>query len=153
MTLKTRSLTRLLVAAFVTVALAGTMFAAQAPSAGALNGSAQVDVQYGNNTCGGVVMGAPVIGSVRFVRVGDQLTLRYVMDMGDPNTDYAVHLFDGDSCTSLGKVGSFHTDAAGTGRTVSRQVNVAGRDRFYAAAIDLTTFVGIPHGSLAVDLP
>ena len=97
--------------------------------------------------------GDVVIGSVRFVRVGDQLTLRYVMDMGDPNTDYAVHLFDGDTCTSLGKVGSFSTDAAGAGRTVSRRVNVAGRDRFYAAAIDLTTFVGIPHGSYAVDLP
>ena len=153
MTSKPRSLTRLLVAVFVILTLAGTMVAAQAPTAGALNGSAQVDVQYGNNTCGGVVMGAPVIGSVRFVRVGDQLTFRYVMDMGDPNTDYAVHVFDGDTCTSLGKVGSFSTDAAGAGRTVSRGVNVAGRDRFYAAAIDLTTFVGIPHGSYAVDLP
>jgi hypothetical protein len=147
------SLTRLLAAAFLTLTLAGTALAVQAPSASALNGAAQVDVQYGNNTCGGVVMGAPVIGSVRFVRVGDQLTFRYVMDMGDANTDYVVHLFDGDTCTSLGKVGSFTTDAAGAGRTVSRRVNVAGRDRFYAAAIDLTTFVGIPHGSYAVDLP
>jgi hypothetical protein len=153
MTLKTRSLTRMLVAAFVTLVLAGTMAATQASSASALNGSAQVDVQYGNNACGGVIMGAPEIGSVRFVRVGDQLTLRYVMDMGDPNTDYAVHLFDGDTCTSFGKVGSFRTDAAGVGRTVSRRVNVAGHDRFYAAAIDLTTYVGISHGSYAVDLP
>ena len=153
MTVKTRSHTRVLVTAFVTLMLAGTMFATQAPSASALNGAAQVDVQYGNNACGGVIMGAPEIGSVRFVRVGDQLTLRYVMDAGDPNTAYAVHLFDGDTCSSLGKVGSFTTDAAGVGRTVSRQVNVAGRDRFYAAAVDLTTYVGISHGSYAVDLP
>jgi hypothetical protein len=150
---KTRFLTRMLVAVFPALMLAGATVATQASAAGALNGAAQVAVQYGNNTCGGVVMGAPEIGSVRFVRVGDQLTFRYVMDMGDPNTDYAVHLFDGDTCTSLGKVGSFSTDAAGAGRTVSRRVNVAGRDRFYAAAIDLTTFVGIPHGSYAVDLP
>jgi hypothetical protein len=153
MTLTTRFLTRALVAAFVALVSAGTMAATQASSASALNGSAQVDVQYGNHTCGGVVMGAPVIGSVRFVRAGDQLTFRYVMDMGDPNTDYAVHLFDGDTCASLGKVGSITTDAAGVGRTVSRRVNVAGRDRFYAAAIDLTTYVGILHGSHAVDLP
>ena len=153
MTSKSRSLTRTLAAAFLTLVVVGTMVAIHVPSAGALNGSAQVDVQYGNNACGGVIMGAPVIGSVRFVRVGDQLTLRYVMDTGDANTDYAVHLFDGDTCTSLGKVGSFSTDAAGAGRTVSRRVNVAGRDRFYAAAVDLTTFVGISHGSHAVDLP
>ena len=134
MTVTTRPLARMLVAAFVTLMLAGTMFATQAPSASALNGSAEVEVQYGNNACGGVIMGAPEIGSVRFARVGDQLTLRCVMDAGDPNTAYAVHLFDGDTGTSLGKVGSFTTDATGVGRTVSRRVNVAGRDRFYAAA-------------------
>lgn len=150
---KTRSLTRVVVAALATLTLAGTAVAMQAPTAGALDGTAQTRVQYGNNTCGGVIMGSPVIGSVRFVRVGDQLTFRYVMDMGDPNTDYSVRLFDGDTCTSLGRVGSFTTDAAGAGWTVSRRVNVAGRDRFYAAAVDLTTFVGIPHGSYAVDLP
>ncbi len=153
MTSTTRSLTRVLAAALMALTLAGTALATQAPPAGALNGTAQVDVQYGNNACGGVVMGAPVIGSARFVRVGDQLRFRYVMDMGDANTLYAVYLFDGDTCTSLGRVGSFHTDRAGVGWTVSHRVNVAGRDRFYATAVDLTTFVGIPHGSYAVDLP
>jgi hypothetical protein len=98
-------------------------------------------------------MGAPVVGSVRFVRSGDQLRFRYVMTMGDPGTSYAVQLFDGDTCTSFGKVGSFTTDAAGAGRTVSVAVNVAGSSSFYAAAVDLTTFVGIRHGSLAVNLP
>ena len=32
-------------------------------------------------------------------------------------------------------------------------VAVAGVTRFYAVARDTTTFVGLTHGSLAVDLP
>jgi hypothetical protein len=151
--MKTRSLTRMITTALLALLLTGVTVASHAPAAGALDGTAEADVQYGNGNCGNLVMGAPVIGSVRFLRSGDQLTLRYVMTNGDANTAYAVHLYDADTCGSFGKVGSFTSNAAGVGRTVSRRVSVAGSDRFYAAAIDLSTFIGIGHGSLAVDLP
>jgi len=153
MSSKTRYLPRIVALAFLIPALAVLAVVSTAPYAGALNGTAQVDVQYGNNACGGVIMGAPVIGSTRFLRSGDQLQFRYVMTNGDDNTAYSVHLYDGDTCTSFGKVGSFTTDGAGAGRTVSRTVNVAGHDRFYAVAIDVSNYVGIAHGSYAVDLP
>lgn len=149
----TRSLTRPITTAILVLLLALAALAVHVPAAGALNGTAVADVQYGNNACGGLVMGAPVIGSVRFVRTGDQLVFRYVMTNGDANTTYVVHLYDADTCTSMGKVGSFATDRTGAGRTVSRRTNVAGHSSFYAAAIDVSTYVGIPHGSLAVDLP
>lgn len=151
--MQTRTRTRTIAAAFLTLLLAGAAFVATAPAAGAASATAQADVQYGNNNCGDVVLGAPVIGYARFLRSGDRMMVRYVMTNGDANTQYAVHLLDADTCTSFGKIGSFTTDAAGAGWTTSRQVAVAGSDRFYAAAVDMSNFVGIRHGSLAVDLP
>lgn len=151
--MKTRTLNRLVTTALLALVLASTALVANVQGAAALGTAANADVQYGNNNCGDLVMGAPVIGTVRFVRSGDQLQLRYVMSAGDADTAYAVHLFDADTCGSFGKVASFTTNAAGVGRSTSRAVFVAGSDRFYAIAYDTSNFVGLTHGSLAVDLP
>ncbi len=151
--MKFRTLSRLVTTTLLALVLASTALVANVQGAAALSTAANADVQYGNNNCGDLVMGAPVIGTVRFVRNGDQVQLRYVMSAGDANTQYAVHLFDADTCGSFGKVASFATNGAGVGRSASRLVSVAASDRFYAVAFDTSNFVGLSHGSLAVDLP
>ncbi|MBM3660090.1 MAG: hypothetical protein FJW95_11405 [Actinobacteria bacterium] len=138
--------------ALVSVGAVGT---AVAPSAQAaiVAASAQTSVEYGNANCGDTVMGAPVIGNARFLRSGDRMTTRYVMSAGDANTQYEVWLYDGDACAPLRRLGTFSSDAAGAGAFTSKQVGVAGSSRFYAVAVDLSTFPGLVHSSLAVDLP
>lgn len=149
--MKARFLSRLATAALL--ALAGSALVLPASPAHAATTTAQAPVEYGNGDCGDPILGAPVIGSARFLRVDDRLSVRYVMTTGDATTDYDVFLFDGDTCAPLARLGSFSTDAAGAGHLTGKSVKVAGSTRFYAVARDTSNFVGIPHGSLAVDLP
>ena len=151
--MKARTLTRLITTTLLALVLSGVALSTQVKGAGALTTTANANVEYGNANCGDPVLGAPVIGTVRFLRSGDQVMLRYVMTAGDATTDYDVHLFDADTCALLGRLGSFATDAAGAGRFTSTRVAVAGTTRFYAVARDTSTFVGLTHGSLAVALP
>jgi hypothetical protein len=151
--MKSRTLTRLVTTTLLALVLSSVALVTSAQGASALSTIADANVEYGNNNCGDPILGAPVIGTVRFLRSGNQLMLRYVMVAGDANTQYSVHLFDADTCASLGKVASFTTDAAGVGRSTSRPVLVGGSTRFYAIAFDTSNFVGLTHASLAVDLP
>jgi hypothetical protein len=148
-------LARVIGTALVALTSVGALASTTAPVAHAamVAATAESSVEYGNADCGDSVPGAPVIGTARFLRSGDRMTVRYVMNAGDAATAYEVWLFDADTCGPLRRLGSFTTDAAGAGWFTSKQVNVAGSSRFYAAARDLTTFPGILHGSLAVDLP
>jgi len=151
--MKTRTLTRLVTTVLMTLVVAGAALVAQVAPAGALTVTAEAHVEYGNADCGDTVLGAPVIGSARFVRSGDRMAVRYVMTAGDAATDYEVWLFDADTCGPLRRLGSFTSDAAGGGSVTSKQVGVAGSSRFYAVARDVSTFPGLLHGSLAVELP
>lgn len=146
---------RLAGTALLAVASVATVGTAAAPSAHAaiVTATAEATVEYGNGNCGDTVLGAPEIGSARFVRSGDRMSVRYVMGAGDAATTYEVWLFDGDTCAPLRRLGTFTSDAAGTGAFSSKQVGVAGSSRFYAVARDMTTFPGLQHGSLGVDLP
>lgn len=151
--MKTRSLTRFLTATLLAVTLGAVALVAQSGVAAAAVTTAEAQVEYGNANCGDTIMGAPVIGSARFVRSDNQLVLRYTMTAGDANTDYDVVVHDGDTCAPIGPAGSFTSNGAGRGRTQSKVLEVKGHDRFYAVATDTSNFVGITHGSLAVDLP
>ena len=146
---------RLAAATFLAVASVATVGATVAPSAHAVisTATAEATVEYGNGNCGDTVLGAPEIGSARFVRSGDRMAVRYVMGAGDATTTYEVWLFDGDTCAPLRRLGTFTSDGAGAGSFSSKQVGVAGSSRFYAVARDVSTFPGVLHGSLAVDLP
>ena len=151
--MKTRTLSRLVTTTLLALVLSSAALLAQAPAAGALANVADANVEYGNNNCGDPVLGAPVVGTARFLRSGDQMLVRYVMTGGDANTKYDVRLYDADTCSPIAAVGSFTSDAAGAGWVTSKKLPVAGSKRFYAAARDASTFVGIYHGSLSVLLP
>lgn len=148
----TRSLTRVVTTTLLALVISGVALVSQMPAAGAVT-TADAKVQYGNASCGSPVLGAPVIGIARFVRSGDHLAPRISMTAGDPNTDYDLVLHDADTCAPLGVAGSFTTDAFGRARFMGGRIDVAGSTRFFAAAVDTSNFVGLTHGSMAVNLP
>jgi hypothetical protein len=115
--------------------------------AGATGEHATVPVQQFNSFCGSD-SGGTVIGSVRFTRSGDKLTVAFKLKGALGKTHYAITLWDGSDCSQIAELGDVYTTANGKGSRTFH-TTVGGQSQFFASGHDGSHY----NDTLIVTLP
>jgi len=132
--------------AILVVALAAT--ASMSSVAFAKSVKATANIQQENGACGANLSENPVLGTVTFKRIGNQVTLKVKFTHGEPNTHFQVVLY-GPSCTILGIVTEVTTNAAGHAKargtiTVPEADTEFFADPYNGAYANDTPYVSLP---------
>jgi hypothetical protein len=119
-----------------------------AASAKALKATAEV--QHENHNCGEPIENQPIIGSAKFTRQGNTLTVSYKAKGLEPRQTYAF-MFFGDGCTFLGAPATFVTNAKGTGHVKASMTVPEADSKFFVDGFAEATNQG--NDSFIVTLP
>jgi hypothetical protein len=92
--------------------------------------SVPIERHLGPNSCG-VSHGKKIIGSARFTRSGDTVTIAWKLNGADPGSYYALYLFDAHSCKYFALLGKFKVDASGSGSKIFSG-DASGYENLYA---------------------
>jgi hypothetical protein len=119
-----------------------------AASAKALKATAEV--QHENHNCGQPIANEPIIGSAKFTRKGNTLTVSYKAKELEPKQTYAFQFF-GNACVFLGSPATFVTNAKGIGHVKASMTIPEADTEFFVDAYAAATNQG--NDSFIVTLP
>ncbi|HTZ64003.1 MAG TPA: hypothetical protein VMB51_07860 [Solirubrobacteraceae bacterium] len=109
---------------------------------------ARADVQHNNGDCGKPLENEPIVGSAKFTRNGNTLTVSYKAKDLEPGHTYAFEFY-GNECQRLGTVATFVANAKGVGHVKGSMIVPAGDTEFFVDAFDGEQ----PNDSFIVTLP
>ena len=92
------------------------------------------NLEYGNQSCGGHIEGAPFLGTVEYTRTGGQLAIRVQLggEAADPNQDYVLSLWNTSPCFQIGgDIATITTDGSGDADETFTGLKLKGSKSFF----------------------